>query len=414
MARTAALMAACDVSALAGLAVVNRGASVVTLPAAAAMYDGGRYPEVRAWLHGYGSQAGRDMGAEIIAGWAAAGGGTLAWEVDITTDDRVRIRVPNASLAAWSLVATAGNAYGFTAGTTAASLVSGYRQVVATSAWTRGPYDASASPHSVTITDTIDTIGVSPTAARVDSVPTYIRASTTTDEGVSPLRSLEDADNDNCDNTDRRIRWGIDATGRVWSSYPSPTIDPLSWLSTTPGLAFRALLGFTGAESPVVSGGIAVITATYVSPTLLPVVRGWTRYQQALRSLDGVVELASGRARGRHIGHSRQHDVAFTLRGPSHSTSDESQALAGFWPRIGRGQRVTLTHDLGDPRRSRLIGDLLDGTAVASHSTAYTTEHLRGRVPGRVAEGSADALAFGLSGVRVRSSEVALLIDEDA
>ena len=44
----------------------------------------------------------------------------------------------------------------------------------------------------------------------------------------------------------------------------------------------------------------------------------------------------------------------------------------------------------------------------------YSRSRDGGRVPGRVAEGSADVLVFGLSGVRVRSSEVALLIDEDA
>jgi hypothetical protein len=414
MPRYPALLAGCDVAALAGLIPFTRGATNITLPAAASMYDGGRYPDVVAWLTGYGSQAGRHLAGDIITAWAAAGGGTLAWEADITTDDRVRIRVPNASLGAWSLVATAGNAYGMPTGTTAASLVSGYRQVVGTLPWTRGNYDAGASPHSLTITDGVDTIGVSTITARVHSVPTMLRASTTTDEGVSPLTSLEDADNDAVDNADRRVRWGLDETGRVWTSYPSPTIDPIGWLSTTAGLAFRRLMGFTGSESPVVTGGRALLTATYVCPLVLPLSRGMTRYSQTLRTSAGLVELSSGRARGRHIGHCRQHGVGYTLRGPTHTTSDEGQALSACWPLLGRGQRVAISHDLGDPRRSRLLADLYDGTAVPAHSTAYTTEHLRGRVPGRVAGGSAADVAFGLDGARVRSDEVTLLVDEDA
>jgi hypothetical protein len=106
--------------------------------------------------------------------------------------------------------------------------------------------------------------------------------------------------------------------------------------------------------------------------------------------------------------------VGYTLRGPTHAVSDEGQALAAVWPRLGRGQRVTLTHDLGDPRRSRLLASLYTGAAVAAHSTSYTTEHLRGRVVGRVSASSPEDMALVLDGARVRSDEMTLVIDEDA
>ena len=93
------LMRACDVVALASQVMFYRGTSPVTLGATTGLHDGGRYPDVLAFLHGYGSQAGQSIAEQLVALWASAGGGAVAWEVGIDSADRVFIRAPSTAFA---------------------------------------------------------------------------------------------------------------------------------------------------------------------------------------------------------------------------------------------------------------------------------------------------------------------------
>jgi hypothetical protein len=59
------------------------------------------------------------------------------------------------------------------------------------------------------------------------------------------------------------------------------------------------------------------------------------------------------------------------------------------------------------------VEQLYSGEAVPEFSTAYTTQHLKGRIVGRVAASSSSTSTFGLDGARVRSSDVSVTIAEE-
>jgi hypothetical protein len=412
MATVPNLLRACDVLDLAGETVFYRGANPVALGTTSGLHDGGRYPDVLAFLHGYASQPGNSVAEQLSASWSSAGGGVFAWEVGIDNADRIFVRVPTASLAGFTLSASAGNCWGFASGSTASSTVGAYQSVTAPNAWTRGNQYPSIAPNVVTISAGTTTTSMMFSRSRVHSIPTALRPSTSFDGTTSPLQSLETFDNLVADAVTRRVRWGVDSTGRVWVS--SPTVCPaFSFWGAPSGLAWRRLLGFTGDEVGIAASLQTTITATYPCPLVLMLYRGLTRYQCSAQNFDGTVTLADGRARGRHIGSATLHDLSYTLRGPTSQLDQEGQALASFWPGVGRGQPCSLQLDSGDPRRHRWIESLYDGTAVPQFSADYTTQHLRGRVVARVAASSADVQTFALDGARVRSGDVSLTLAEE-
>ena len=249
-------------------------------------------------------------------------------------------------------------------------------------------------------------------AHTVHSLPVALRSTTDSADGVYSTDSLEQVDNDANDPIARTIRWGIDTTGRVWTSYPS-TISAVTWSGGGVAARFRRMLGFTGYEVPVVLGSRVLLTATYRTPLVLVLERGLTRHSRLLRSIDGVVELSDGRARGRHVGHSITHELEFTVRGQSAAENDEGQVIAAWAPYVGRGQPCTLDFTWGDSRRARLLETMLDGYDVPAFTTGYTTEPLCGRVVARVAESSAGTIGVRLSGARVRSEPISMTLVEE-
>ena len=408
-----ALLRGVDVAELLGEPIFQRGGVDVIVTTAAQTFAGGRFPDVLGFLHGYGSQAGRSMTEELRSSWVAAGGSAGdSWEVIITEDDRVAVRVPTVDLASFDLAASSGNAWGFATGTTSSSTVGTFQQVTAPDAWKRGNQDLYVAPNAITITDGVTACALSTTTARVQAIPTALRASTDSEDGLGPVSSLERLDNFYSDSPDFRIRWGVDAAGRVWTSYPS-SVSAVTWLATDAGLAFRRLFGFTGSETVSTVLGRSILTATYPCPAVLVLYRGMSRYQVSTESIDGAVTLADGRARGRHIGASTLHDVTYTLRGPTSQLDQEGQAVRAFWPSSGRGQPLTLWLDIGDPRRHRHVEQLYSGEVVPEFTSGYTTQHLKGRIVGRVAASSSSTSTFGLDGARVRSSDVSVTIAEE-
>jgi len=408
-----ALLRGVDVAELLGEPIFQRGGVDVIVTPAAQTFAGGRFPDVLGFLHGYGSQIGRSMTEELRSSWVTAGGSAGdSWEVIITEDDRVAVRVPTVDLASFDLAASSGNAWGFATGSTTSSTVGTFQQVTAPDAWRRGNLDLYVAPNAITITDGVTACALSTTTARVQAIPTALRASTDSEDGLGPVSSLERLDNFYADSPDFRIRWGVDAAGKVWTSYPS-SVSAVTWLATDAGLAFRRLFGFTGSETVSTVLGRSILTATYPCPAVLVLYRGMSRYQVSTESIDGAVTLADGRARGRHIGASTLHDVTYTLRGPTSQLDQEGQAVRAFWPSSGRGQPLTLWLDIGDPRRHRHVEQLYSGEVVPEFSTAYTTQHLKGRIVGRVASSSSSTSTFGLDGARVRSSDVSVTIAEE-
>jgi hypothetical protein len=305
-----------------------------------------------------------------------------------------------------------GNPWGFAPGATSSTTVGSYQVVTAPDAWERGNLDLWNVGQGFTVNDGLTFGGLYNEDVTVHSLPVALRAYNAEADGVFPTDSLEQVDNDANDNVFRRIRWGIDTTGRVWTSYPVG-ISGVGWPATAISKRFRRMLGFTGDETPALVSSRYLLTATYRTPLVLVLERGLTRHSRVLRSIDGVVELQDGRARGRHVGHSITHELEFTVRGQSAAENDEGQVIAAWAPYVTRGQPCTLDFTWGDSRRARLLETLLDGTDVPAFTDAYTTEPLAGRVVARVAASSASDYPVRLSGARVRSEPIAMTLVEE-
>ena len=407
-----ALLARCDVYEFAGETVFTRGAGNVTIPATAYLYDGGRYPDLLAFLHGYGSQLYQSMSEALNFNWTAGGGVPATWEVGIDETDRIYVRVLTAEIASFAVQSATGNPWGFAPGATSSTTVGSYQVVTAPDAWERGNLDLWNVGQGFTVNDGLTFGGLYNEDVTVHSLPVALRAYNAEADGVFPTDSLEQVDNDANDNVFRRIRWGIDTTGRVWTSYPVG-ISGVGWPATAISKRFRRMLGFTGDETPALVSSRYLLTATYRTPLVLVLERGLTRHSRVLRSIDGVVELQDGRARGRHVGHSITHELEFTVRGQSAAENDEGQVIAAWAPYVTRGQPCTLDFTWGDSRRARLLETLLDGTDVPAFTDAYTTEPLAGRVVARVAASSASDYPVRLSGARVRSEPIAMTLVEE-
>jgi hypothetical protein len=407
-----ALLARCDVYEFAGETVFQRGAGVVTMPTTSGMYDGGRYPDLVAFLNGYGSQLGQSMSEALNADWTANGGVPATWEVGIDGDDRIFVRVLTSEIASFTVQSNASYPWGFASGATPSTTAASYQVVTAASSWERGNLDLWNAGQTFTVNDGLTLGGLYNVDVTVHSLPVALRAYSDGADGVYPTDSLEQIDNNANDNVFRRIRWGIDTTGRVWTSYPS-SILPVGWPAGSVSARFRRMLGFAGDESPVLLGSRYLLTATYRTPLVLVVERGLTRHSRILRSIDGVVELSDGRARGRHVGHSITHELEFTVRGQSAAENDEGQVIAAWAPYVGRGQPCTLDFTWGDSRRARLLETMSDGYDTPAYTTGYTTEPLCGRVVARVAESSTSTVGVRLSGARVRSEPISMTLVEE-
>lgn len=351
-----ALSAEVDARAWAGVNVFDRGASTVTLSSSASVYD-----DVLALLHGYGSQSTRKLATDLAAAWT--GGGTATCGID--ANDYFYIE---SSTTDFTVAASAGNAqWGLSAA--GHGLVGGsapFRRT-ATEKYSRGTFTCNKGGGT---TLTLDPSGAGASfdfPARdftAQSLPTAIRgAEGDADDGVA--LSLETADNTGCDNVNRRIRWGVDSTGRVYYTRPSSVAATITWVSTT----FRDRLGFTGLEAEVVANSMATLTATHPCPGFLVPPYPAEDVVRTRREQTSTVQLTSGLIARNETAEFFGWDVSMKLGGPAMTTDLSRHWLERFLRYAPLGCRVRLFREWGDPRRA------LDPWEVVSGVSAYTHFH---------------------------------------
>lgn len=301
-----------DLNTWSGVEVFTRGTvgvdPAVTLPTFSSGADG-YYEDALSLLCGRGSQVDRDLASELQTLWTAAGAaGNITCGID--ADDYFYIESDtddftlggSADMLTW---------FGFDSG--GHGLVGGaapYRRT-APNQWERG-----RSPFAGL---SVDPAGATPafswpkSALPIHSVPTGLRevgvvADADDQHSTDCLETLDNDINDAGANL-RRIRWGVDSTGRVYTSWFTGTTVLPTWQSTT----FRDRLGFTGAESTSTSGSFTYLTATYPMPGLLFTSRPALRLHRWRRTTDHVVELTDGDVVGTHIATERGWDVRFRV-----------------------------------------------------------------------------------------------------
>ena len=411
MSNAAAILAMFDAAqAFAGQVVFSRGGDDVQIPAPGSLANGGRYSDAVQFTCGYGSQEARDLSTDAGDQWTAGGAaGVLTFGIDTT--DRVYVHSTGDT---FTLTASANNKYGFATGATAAGAYAGGWRVTAPFAWRRGPAVCTPAAADLLIdpTGAPASFAVPKYAGTWLSIPTMLRG-TGGDADDQVGNCLEFWDCEACDTGFRRIRWGLNASGRVYCTWAT-AVDDITWAGTAESKLFRFALGFTGAEVPVSALGQKTLTSTYPAPGVLILRRGFLSWLPMFSEMSAILRLTDGTVRGRNISNWVDWMARFAVGGLLDAQDDEGHMLRLCATRMTQGSRVSVFQQWGDPRRGHAIEELLDGGVPVPFSHSVTTEEggLLGRRMCRVSPESPSSRAWAYQGTRVRS-EHELRLTED-
>lgn len=397
----AAILAGFDALEWAGQTLFTRDGVTVAAPAVGSMHDGGHYPDAVGFLNGWGSY--RTLAETINDTWGIDG--TVTCGID--ADDRFYVEVLNP---AGQLTLTPGpsDPWGWGGVRTSVTNLTSER-LTASRRWTRGP--VVADDEAVFIID--DGVGIETQPAHLSqahSLPSYISGSGTMDADAVTA-CLEKWDNDACDGTSRRLKWGIDGEGRTFTSWPKFNFQAADKPTFT-SASFRRALGFTGLESVVEDNDLYTLTSTYPARGVLIVRQGIATLDRGLTIRGASTEDAGGMVSGRKFMAGRDVDLSFSVRGGvglaetlAPHRDEESQFLRRVAPHLWRGARVTVCPEWGDPRVGRsLVDQFEDADTPAAFSTTVRSEAggVMGRFRAVVADDAAQSFAARFDG-RTRS-----------
>lgn len=404
---SSAILAGIDASEWAGVTLYTRNGTSVTAPALGSMHDSGHYPDVMALLTGWASF--RTLTAEVAAAWAGAGlTGTPA--LSINASGYLELRVTGAA-GTITLYAGVTDPWGW--GGTLTSVTDGGDEVVtATERWTRGRFPATTS--SLWTVDDGGGLGQFPIyQTHVHSLPTYLTTAGTADADAV-VECLEKWDNNAVDGTNKRIRWGIDSEGRVFTSWDSDM--GAGYTVTWSSASFKRALGFTGSETATNALGVRMLTATYPPVGLLLMRSGLRIVDHSREHIGSALDLGSGRVAGRSSATWREVSVTADIVGGvgyaeanAAYLDEEQQLLHRVSPYLYPGARATLVPRWDDPRLGRsLHAQLAAGLTPVAQSTTLvsSTGAAVGRLRADVATGAERTmrLQFASGGPRTRTS----------
>lgn len=397
-----AILAGVDLAEFAGQTLFSRDAVDVDAPALASLHDGGHYPDVAAALHGW--TAYRSFGDSLNAQWSGAG--TMSAGIDTNGF----FYIQGSGTGSFTVTPGASDPWGW-GGVVVSVLTGSVYIATATRPWTRGQFNAVTSAQ-FTIAGLL---GVTETVPLYESIahdlPTWLRGPTSADID-SVTECLEKWDNAVHDSTSRRIRWGLDSDGRTFCSRPSGigSAYAITWSSA----AFRRLLGFTGNESEVTSGGVITLTSTFPAAGALILRNGMAAGVPARMNDGSAFRLQGGTVAGRLAASWREFEVSAILDGavgyaPANGAyADEvEQYLHRVAPLLCPGARATVLPEWGDSRRGMsLVQQLADGVALVQAQNATWRSDaggLKGRRRCQVSEDSARRHAAVFQGGRPRT-----------
>lgn len=336
----AGLLAEMDWTAFAGV-VAFAGGNNVTVSSGWTWVD-----DTLQALCGLGSEDTRSLRKDAVAVGTGAGG----WTFGIDEDDRFYIENDTET---FDLTAAAGNAvWGLPAAGASAVLVSGttYR-LTATADWTRGNLEGATFEldPATGLAFTLPSV-----AYRAQDLPTLIR---TRGDGYTddnyPATCIEALDNAANDATHKRIRWGISADGLVWRARPSGVAAGLTWAGSSAATTLRRLLGFTGSESGVTTGGLVVETATHPAAGVLTPSRPVEKVTTRDRWMGSALELSDGSVAYNTVDQRTAYSLRLYIDGPA-DRIDRGIHYAERWLRYAPpGARVNWYQDFGDTRRAQ-------------------------------------------------------------
>lgn len=366
-----AIAAGVDWRRFRSVALFARGGTTVTGPASLGLFE-----DLVEATCGFTSQAGRSLTEDLQAGWDASGAPPTTITAGVDEADRPWV---HSTAEAFTLTVTS-SAWGWPVGTTASVVTAGSSSypagnvVVGTSDWTRGTWRAGPTLHLIVIDPpAVPAYSVPAADQQWTDLPVLLRASTIGDvDALQVAACLEYFDNLACDPAagpppaaqNRRIRWGVSSSGRVFTSRPNGVAAAITASSWDP--AFAAALGFKGTETESAVNGLRVLEAAnepegFVLPSGLKRCRPWYReHTETLDRTDGLVA-------SNPVSHWAGWEVEVYAVGPAFQDEDLTRHLIDrFWPHVPKGRALNLYRHWGDHRRA------LPRRSVSRTQLAYT------------------------------------------
>jgi hypothetical protein len=393
-----ALLAEVDGADWEGATIWTLGARPAwTHPAGVRYYD-----DALAMLCGRCSQPARSIGEELAAVLLVAGSAstwTLGFLSDISPTVRTSLALPasydldrlyiRSTLTTFTVTGVtlgvphgAALGYGTSASQASVGASDGFNYVVAPESWTRGQVPAFTYIN-VDEAGAVPSVQVPAAATRVvQSVPTWVRATTTVDAdddyATTCLEASLNADQD-AGAGGARMRLSLDSAGRTVATWPTALTA-----STTPGwvnTALRDYLGYTGCETGVSSGGMVTYTSTNRCAGVLAFGLTWRQLDETQTWESSGVRLRSGAVVATGRLSRRGYEYTVIIPGPARPTSDlRHHLLDRFLPQMMPGCAGAFYHQWGDPRRVLRTLDVRSGATAETQApyTSWQTSELDG------------------------------------
>ena len=371
--QTAALAGVFDARAFAGEAAFTRDvggvATVSTISISADVF-----PDVLAFLHGFGSAASASLPARLQAAWSSAGcAGTITCGID--ESDRFYIET-DAAAGDFKIANTAdAGAFGFLGALDFVGGVAPFRHT-ASGDWRRGVFELTGVGLKLTPSGAGSVHYTPGDYPRVQSLPTWIRArgavgdsddaySLTCLEAVEPLAGAH---------------WLVDADGRVSVSY----IAADAFTAKTAALWQR--LGFNGREVAVAGVGVgakarSTLTAANRCPCFLAPDRGYAELRRQITNRDTLSNMADGSVVSAGLPPTEAYSIKLRVPGPAHGHAASMEDHLRRWWQYARSGLTLYPQwgDLDEPARGsidvrRHAEDVDRWETAAGYTTGQTIE----------------------------------------
>jgi len=352
-----ALLASFDMRGQSAQTVFTRNSNPVNLPTYAS--DSGVFEDVIFFLNGRISSA--TVNATSNTDTAKTFG--TGWTVSINSSDKVQI-----SASAEFTVTHTGttDALGFGSSTVNSVQVGSNYIATAPNDWLRGVVILDNLSYRIDeVGGGSSTFNTPAVTSDVQDVSVWLRSSSTSDVDSFGLTSLQALDNTENSVTD--ITWLINDDGFTQCYYRSALGD-ITWNNT----AIRDALGFKGDESPVVSGTIKRLTATYKPHSLLLPSRPYQGHHLRAENVSQSRRKIGGGYVSNYIGTYITSVLRFDLDALLDSQDDYRHFTDKFLSQCSEGERINFYQSWGDSRRSLITANV--NAEQPAYDELYTSE----------------------------------------
>lgn len=298
----------------------------------------GLFWDMPAFLHGYGSRVGEDLGSLLNSSWSLAGG-AHSYSVTFTSDDRVRILAVGGFT--FKINASPDNAIlGFDAAGTA-----GFSNVhIAPNPWQRGVIQMTTGfnfQHQNGINRLFldGDIG-----QKVQSLTTWMRKRGVTSDADDQFATscVENAANSGmvAANLPAKSRFIVEPDGRVTWCFPETgqKTTAAERFTTQDAQSFWSMLGGDLTEVRAVAGNYGSLTTARPAPSFLALPLGYVEMRRTTRLRDNFAMMADGSIVSAGLPPVQGWSMKLRVVGPTFGYDEnQEEHLRRFWAHTRRG-----------------------------------------------------------------------------